>query len=913
MGFLYSYVHVFFWSSSIDTRLTSLSFQAGLFSAVLTAFVVPQIQTLQVNSTDQSVYYQNQSAQILDRISQQLASVGGQIPTNVSPPPPYPTPPSPYPPFHPLASDRRVNVVWLISLICSLSAALLATLVQQWYRAYMSVLQKSRDPLKAARVRLFLFEGIERIPAVAEAVPGLIHLSLILFFVGLCDYIRHIDLAVFVATLVPVVVCVGLYFYSVVEPAWNPQSPFRSGFIWYLVRELPLYYKRLRGKVVRLAKMQVRQIQSARVDVRQIQSAMEPTEKRKKRDMHAIQWLVDNLNGRRNDMETFVLSIPGSFNLKGGREVWKRVVSDGDPGPVVDPPSSPREGSTVSNLCKFVRYFFETYSIEGDLMDTKERRRRMRGCVETAASIVCCTGVKLVSFGEVEEVLSDLGDKERTNDPLTIISNPLFTVRWTCLSLVAIQKMLDSDRVQEQARMALDGIARFQTGFGNPDTLTAAQRIDYYLKDAGEHVLKLHVAFEPWTQARSNSEIKGILSSHEASIRKLEGIAIETDDMKEVDWRISLLQDAMDDATHNLTRRLPGISFNKLKDAAPMMINEVFDVPPAVTTPAPPQLIFPGQRIQSLCNLGRRLRDIINGPESESHEETIKSFESLCEIPITLHRLDHPIKRQLWRLMDLGHGGGLGFTIELFFLAFGRLSSASLSEELKKDFYSGTFKAITSNWEESKDSAGTERVLLDLLCDLVIRRRGLFSDFSYPAYITDMLLELVKDMIEGHGGKHPHINDVIEELEDESLSNRMNNDLRVKARIAIAIVSSSDTDMSSDTDIQGVINGMTPKPVPAQQPEVADRTIPHPAPFQTARSLSRTASTASKRERMHRNEMPSQDSKTRSRSRSEPQQPPQSLKSSSSQNPRARAETLVPPKRSDRRDSRPPMPGESSE
>ena len=75
---------------------------------------------------------------------------------------------------------------------------------------------------------------------------------------------------------------------------------------------------------------------------------------------------------------------------------------------------SPREGTTVYNLCRFVRNFFETYSNEGDSMDTKERRRRMRGCVETAASLVCCTEVELGLFGEVGEVLSATG-RQRTD------------------------------------------------------------------------------------------------------------------------------------------------------------------------------------------------------------------------------------------------------------------------------------------------------------------------------------------------------------------------------------------------------------------------------------------------------------------------------------------------------------------
>jgi hypothetical protein len=198
-------------------------------------------------------------------------------------------------------------------------------------------------------------------------------------------------------------------------------------------------------------------------------------------------------------------------------------------------------------------------------------------------------------------------------------------------------------------------------------------------------------------------------------------------------------------------------------------------------------LIFPGQQIQSLCTLGRRLRDIIEGQNTERHEETLKSLESLREIPVSLRGLNYLMKRQLWRLLDLRDGRGLGFTIELFFLALRQLSSTSSSSELKKVFYTGTFKAITSNWEKSKNSAGTQRILLDLLCDLVIRSRGVFSDFSYPPYIVDMLLDLVGKMVEGHGGLNPHINDIIEELEDDNLRNRMDNHLRDQALVAISL------------------------------------------------------------------------------------------------------------------------------
>ena len=775
----------------VQPGLTPFLSQAGLFSGVLTAFVVPQLQNLQVNPAVQSVYYQSQSVQMLDRISQQLASAGSQIPTNL-------TPPSPYPTFHASASDRRVNIFWLISLVCSLSTALLATLVQQWARGYMRIFQQSGNPLKTARIRLFWLEGAERLPAVAEAVPGLLHVSLMLFFWGLADVIWHIDTAVFVSTVVPIGVGVCLYLYCAIEPIWNPQSPFRtpfSGFIWKLFHN---YFR----EAVRLASIR-RELTAIRgmvwpasMEIRRELNAMKETKGRLDRDVRAVHWLVDNINGS-NEMQTLILAIPGLFNQKWGRDVLKGVVKDDQFTPIVDshiqprPASglpSPREGTTVRSLCRSVRYHLKTYSYEGDFKDAKERHKRLCVCVETVACLVCCTGVELGLFGEVGEMLSELGDKARTNDSLTIRSNPSFTVRWTCLSLVAIWKMLDGNRLQELAKFALDGIALFQTDYGGPDAvaLIAAQTIDDYLKKAWAPVEDLHLAFEPWSRNRSKSEIKGILNSHEASISELEGLAVEVAGMEDVDWRISLLQDTMDGATHKLTRRLPGVFFNELKPTTPIMISEAFNFAPVENPLVLPQLIFPGQQLQSLCTLGQRLRDIVEEQDTEKHDETLKSLKSLREVPIPLRELHYVMRRQLWRLMDLRDGGGLGFTIELFFLALRQqLSSTSSSSELEEIFYTGTFKVITSNWKKSKNSAGTQRILLDILCDLVIRSRGVFSDFSYPPYILDMLLDLVKDMVKGHGGEHPHINDIIQELKDFNFWDRMDNSLRDKALRAI--------------------------------------------------------------------------------------------------------------------------------
>ena len=180
----------------------------------------------------------------------------------------------------------------------------------------MRVFQRSSNPLKTSRIRLFLFEGVELLPVVAEAVPGLIHVSLFLFFLGLGDTILNINTTVGVTTVFPIVVCGFLYLYSVIAPLTNPQSSYRnpfSGLIWYIIRKLRRapFCRRLRDRMVGPEKM----------EARQEHLAMKHDKGRKARDMQAVRWLVENIIGS-NEMETFVLAIPGSFNREWGRKVW---------------------------------------------------------------------------------------------------------------------------------------------------------------------------------------------------------------------------------------------------------------------------------------------------------------------------------------------------------------------------------------------------------------------------------------------------------------------------------------------------------------------------------------------------------------------------------------------------------------
>jgi hypothetical protein len=98
---------------------------------------------------------------------------------------------------------------------------------------------------------------------------------------------------------------------------------------------------------------------------------------------------------------------------------------------------------------------------------------------------------------------------------------------------------------------------------------TSAQRVDECLGTAWERAENLYQAFEPWEQMKTKEQVEEILQKHKSQISAMERIKLEADGMGDIDWRTSLLQGAIDDATHRLKRRLRGISFNELKRSRP--------------------------------------------------------------------------------------------------------------------------------------------------------------------------------------------------------------------------------------------------------------------------------------------------------------------------------------------------------
>ncbi|KJA15645.1 hypothetical protein HYPSUDRAFT_97051, partial [Hypholoma sublateritium FD-334 SS-4] len=130
---------------------------AGLFSAVVTAFVIATYPNLQADPNVTII-------QLLSRISNSLES-----PLNSSSPA---LQPSPFPSFSPASSTIRINIYFFISLILSLATVLIGIVSLQWLREHQSYTGSFTPQNRFSAIHMRL-EALEkwRVPEVFSALP----------------------------------------------------------------------------------------------------------------------------------------------------------------------------------------------------------------------------------------------------------------------------------------------------------------------------------------------------------------------------------------------------------------------------------------------------------------------------------------------------------------------------------------------------------------------------------------------------------------------------------------------------------------------------------------------------------------------------------------------------------------------
>ena len=177
------------------------------------------IQDLQPNPQDTSNFYLANIYQLL--ADPNRSNISTFLPTSP-------------PPFSPPSFAVWVNGLWFLSLVISISCAVLATLLQVWARRYLKATLKATQTRysinKRARIRSFYYKGVEEslLPWAVDALPTFLHVSLVLFFAGLAVFLWNVNLTIFKMVLSWIGVCTALYGFTMLVSIFRCNSPYHT-------------------------------------------------------------------------------------------------------------------------------------------------------------------------------------------------------------------------------------------------------------------------------------------------------------------------------------------------------------------------------------------------------------------------------------------------------------------------------------------------------------------------------------------------------------------------------------------------------------------------------------------------------------------------------------------------------------
>ncbi len=191
--------------------------KAGLFSAVVTTFVVQTSQSLQPD-------YAAMSASLLyESVLVQRAIANGSSVDSIAPSPLNPTIA-----FVPATTDVWVNGLWFVSLFLSLTTALVAVLVKQWLYHYVAL--PSGTPRDRSLTRQFRYAGFQKwhVQVVIGLLPVLMHLALAIFLGGLVIFLQPLREALSWIICAGTILVYTAYVVATILPILFLQCPYRT-------------------------------------------------------------------------------------------------------------------------------------------------------------------------------------------------------------------------------------------------------------------------------------------------------------------------------------------------------------------------------------------------------------------------------------------------------------------------------------------------------------------------------------------------------------------------------------------------------------------------------------------------------------------------------------------------------------
>ena len=151
--------------------------------------------------------------------------------------------------FTPPQSSVRIATLWSWSLIIALIIASLSILVKQWLHEFLA--RDTQDPREQVNIRVFRDEGMRkwRVFELAAFLPLLLQMALLLFFIGLSEFLRELNPVVGWSTTGIMIIWLTVFTFMTFAPIFSSQCPYKTPSLkhWFsAIRSTPIQMMRLR-------------------------------------------------------------------------------------------------------------------------------------------------------------------------------------------------------------------------------------------------------------------------------------------------------------------------------------------------------------------------------------------------------------------------------------------------------------------------------------------------------------------------------------------------------------------------------------------------------------------------------------------------------------------------------------------
>ncbi|KAF8814587.1 hypothetical protein BYT27DRAFT_7206041 [Phlegmacium glaucopus] len=746
------------WRDDMD----SIIIFAGLFSAVLTAFLVDASKNLKPDPTEQTNALLSQTVVLLTQISQQLGPNGSQ--TIISPL-------QPLEPFKLNPSDLRANIFWYTSLGFSITAASAATFVQQWVRDYLQVFQRLSGSLERSRMRQYLFHGVSsnHMSLMVEGIPAFIHISFFLFFIGLAENLFATNRAVAITTATIMGLSAVFYIGWSISPVLYPQTPFHtplSSVFWrmgQLIGPRKHSDRNTEGKVVPV---------SSDMAKGRFQLAMSHSDNRIKRDTEAIRWVISKIT-EDTEFEPFAAGIGGSLVTPWGEDIWKSVFGE-------NMQLTPYNTAMASNAVQTLKIRIESLLRSvSTFSDQQTGFTRACVCIDAVASLTLGFRAELelgIDCDLMNHVLRFFGDEKKRRDKRVLqetatsfgsamnlgqlsgnqVMDTSLEIKWKCLKLIGMRKILQSDRwafvprhsdrpylVDDELLKAWRAAGQLYSELRDkPKEQLTEDRLKELVPHWRDHIDAMEESLSALDQRAPfiDSDMINLNSylCRLTAVDHLEGIFYE--------WPSRM----------NLPAMCEGINWGATPpDRDPL---EWF-IPHLI----PPRLLIchllvcaDPRRRPNFDSLTSRidvvgLDRLLNNPELHRLFDTqLADGTSGLELPCKASRLKPPgpYKNQIWRFQDISEYGGVGFMIEMFFATFRSLGEKSMTHH-SEQIIMATLQEISDNGKSEHFKTASRRFLRSLRQEInMLWNSNQEETKTPPEYI--ILLRKLFDDSDGH-------------------------------------------------------------------------------------------------------------------------------------------------------------------